>query len=118
VVGCGRGRGDLQGTVTFQNKPVRFGSVQVLGSDGITKAGSINDDGTYVVEDILAGPIKIAVHSPDPGQIHVATRKGEPPPKADRSKWFRLPDKFADFDKSELTFSLRAGPNTFDIPLK
>jgi hypothetical protein len=119
LIGCGPGRGDLSGTVTFGKKPLRFGSVSALGADGIPKSGLIKDDGTYTITDIATGPIKICVTSADPAASQPAERiPGTPQPKVDRTGWFAIPDKYGDFAKSELTFDLKRGANTFNIDLK
>jgi hypothetical protein len=117
--GCGAKRGELGGTVYFQDKIVSSGTVQVVDSAGLPKSCAINGDGTYHIADILAGPLKVAVYSPDPGEVRVIRRKKEnelPDPK-DRSRWFRLPPDYEDFDKSGLTYDLQPGPNTWDIKL-
>jgi hypothetical protein len=119
VLGCGPGRGDLTGTVSYQGKALKVGSVSVLGSDGIPKTDSIRDDGTFLVRDIPAGTIKIAVNSRDPAKSQPKTRKkGAPPPKADRTGWFPIPEKYSDFAKSELSLTLNRGANSWDIELK
>jgi hypothetical protein len=119
VIGCGPGRGDLSGKITYQGKSLRSGSISVLDSEGVPKSGLIQDDGSYLVQDIGAGPIKIAVISPDPGQSQPRPRKKDvPPPKVDRTGWFAIPEKYSDFDKSELSFDLRSGPNAWNIDLK
>src|SRR5262245_15108237 len=88
-VGCGAGRGDLAGTVSYEGKPLRSGSVSVLGSDGLTKGALIQSDGTYRVQDIAGGPAKVAVLSPDPAKSQPRPRKKEAaPPKVDRTGWF------------------------------
>lgn len=119
LAGCGPGVGDLNGKVTFENKPVCSGSVLVQGSDGIVKGGEIKPDSTYRIEGIAAGAVKVSLNSPDPGEMKVAMRKKdqEPPAPKDRSKWFAIPEDYADFDKSGLTFNLKRGSNNWDIPL-
>jgi hypothetical protein len=119
ATGCGPGRGELSGKVSYKDKPVVSGSVVVAGSDGVPKGGEIKPDGTYEVKDIAAGQVKITVHSPDPGAMKIIPRKKDqpPPPPKDRSKWFAIPEAYADFEKSELTFMLKRGKNSFDINL-
>jgi hypothetical protein len=120
VSGCGAGRGDLSGTVSFAGKPLAHGSVLVVGSDGIAKGSPIQSDGTFAVKDIPAGAVKIAVTSPQPEKIKVGMRKqGEaPPPKVDSTRWFRIPDKYGDFETSELRATIRRGTNKLDITLE
>jgi hypothetical protein len=119
VAGCGSGHGDLAGKITYQGKPVRSGSVGVLGQDGITRNSVILPDGSYQVPDIPAGPVKIAVTSPDPATVKPHPRKKDLPiVKVDRSEWFPLPDSYGDFQQSGLIYTLMSGENTVDIALK
>jgi len=119
LIGCGPGRGDLSGKVSFEGKPLKIGSVNVLGQDGLPKGAQISPDGTYKVADIQAGTVKIQVTSLDPASTQPAVRiPGSGTTKADSSGWFPIPDHFGDFEKSKLTFELKPGPNTLDIELK
>jgi hypothetical protein len=119
ALGCGAARGDLAGKVTYKGKALRFGSVSVVGGDGIPITDSIREDGTYLVRDIPVGAIKIAVTSRDPAVSQPkARKKGEVLPKGDRTGWFAIPEKYGDFEKSALTFTLSRGANARDIELK
>lgn len=118
VVGCGGGRGDLSGAVTYKGKPVESGSVTAAGSDGLPKTAFISD-GRYEVRDLPAGPIRLSVSSPDPGQAPRRSLKGGPPlPKGDRTGWFPLPEKYGDLATSGLTAELAAGSSSHNIELK
>lgn len=117
LAGCA-GRGDLKGAVHYQDKTVQVGTVQAAGADGIPRFSLIKE-GTYEIKDLPAGTVRITVSSPDPGQLKVAMRKvGEKPPAADRTGWFPIPEKYADFKTSDLTFDLQRGENRYDIKLK
>jgi hypothetical protein len=119
LLGCESGQGNLSGKVTFGDKAVRYGSVAVHGSDGVLKTGAINTDGTYTVEGLAAGPAKIAVISLDPSESQSKMRKKDAKaPKVEKEGWFSLPEKYADPDKSGLTFDVRRGPNSHDIAMK
>ena len=118
LLGCGGGRADLAGTVTYKGAAVKSGSVSVVGSDGLPKTAAIVD-GRYEVKGVPAGAVKLAVSSPDPVKSRPRSRnKDEPPPKVSADGWFPIPDRYADFNTSELATSLAAGPNAFDIDLK
>ncbi len=123
LVGCGQSYGDLSGKVTYKGNVLRMGTVSVLGSDGITRASMIAKDGTYSVEKVAAGEVKLTVYSPDPelSQPHKRQKKNAPPPpkvEVDKTGWVAIPEKYADFKDSGLTFSLKPGPNSYDIELK
>lgn len=66
--GCGRGVGDVSGRVTHQGKVVVCGSVTLVGPDGMTKSGRINQDGTYSVSGVGAGTVRVAIVSDDPAR--------------------------------------------------
>jgi hypothetical protein len=113
LLGCG-GRGDVNGKVTYQDKAVVFGSVMIVGSDKKLYYGQINEDGSYKVTGVPTGEAKVAVSSPDPNQV--AAKGGAP--KIEAKKWFAIPPKYGDPEKSGLKLSVNGGSNPFDIPLK
>lgn len=120
ISGCGGGTGDLSGTATYQGQPLRMGSINVVGGDGIIRAATIKDDGSYAVTGISTGTVKIAVTSPDPTKRTLASKPksgATVPPMLDSSKWFAIPDKYGDFEQSGLTFPLQRGDNRFAIDL-
>lgn len=129
AAGCGGGTADLSGKVAFQGKPVVFGSVVVIGADGVPKSGVIQPDGTFRVDGVRAGSVKITVSSPPPPGA-AAAKKGredidpskvlkEAPVNPEVAKnWFPIPDRYADPDKSGLGQSLSPGSNQIDLDLK
>jgi hypothetical protein len=119
LIACGcAGRGDLKGTVSYQDKTVQVGTVQAAGYDGVPRFSPIKD-GSYEIKDLPAGGVRMTVSSPDPVQVGVGMRKqGEKPPPTTRAGWFPIPEKYADFNTSDLTFDLQRGPNTHHIKLE
>jgi hypothetical protein len=131
AAGCGGGTADVSGKVTYQGKPVVFGTVLVIGSDGVPKAGAIQKDGTYRVSDVKIGAAKVTVSSPPPPGARKATggRDGRDAPDDERrvadepvdpelvKSWFPLPERYADPAKSDLTTDVKPG-QPFDIDLK
>jgi hypothetical protein len=118
AAGCGAGRGELKGKVTYQGKTVTSGSVLVLGQDGVPRSGLIREDGSYSVPDVRVGAVKIAVTRPEPAASSArpgkyGTRK---PPPAD-PHWFPLPARYAEFETSGVTFTVEKGANEFDVVL-
>jgi hypothetical protein len=65
--GCGR-TATVKGKVTFQGRPVTHGSVILLSSDGKARSGVIESDGSYSVENVPAGDLKIGVISRNPSK--------------------------------------------------
>ena len=117
--GCGPGRGDIVGTVTFEKRTVKSGSVVVRGGDGMTHGGEITLEGTFEIKGVVISEVSAIVHSPDPGAYKTIPRKKDQPadPPKDRTHWFPIPEKFGDFDKSGLKLKMRAGKNTWNIEL-
>ena len=56
----------MQGTVTYKGRPIIAGSVIFLAADHTAHAAVIEPDGTYAVEAMPPGPVKVAVISHDP----------------------------------------------------
>jgi hypothetical protein len=63
LTGCGKSSGDVTGTVHYQGKPLKGGSVTFAPADGQGPSFTtlINEDGTYTVEKVLAGEYKVCV---------------------------------------------------------
>lgn len=120
LAGCGKGKGDLSGTVKHQNKLVQSGSVRVLGSDRIPRVTAIKEDGTYTITQIPVGNVQIAVNSPSPmGMKELPPNKfGKTNMPPDNPNWFAIPPKYAEFDTSGITFAIRKGDNSFIIELE
>jgi hypothetical protein len=118
--GCGSGLATVSGKVTYQDRPVTYGSVIFLGPDEKAASAAIGEDGSYKVEGITPGEARIGVISRDPA-------KGRTPRKAEgkggdgkqeAGGWFPLPRDFESPTGSGLTCPLKAGPNTHNIELK
>jgi hypothetical protein len=121
AAGC-HGTGDVSGKVTFQGKPLVFGTVLFEGSNGALRQGNIEKDGSYVVSGVATGEAKAAVSSRNPKSsdfipIH---REGapKPPPRPDFPGWFPIPSKYDAPYISGLTYSIKQGENKIDIELQ
>ena len=130
AAGCGNGTTDVAGKVTYKGKPVVYGTVVLVGSDGIPKSGAIQPDGSYRVSGVAVGAAKVTVSSPrPPGSGPPAKKQGrdadDDKPPADATpappeviqNWVALPEKYADPGKSDLTATVKAG-EPLDIDLK
>lgn len=130
LTGCG-GTGDVSGKVTCNGKTVVYGTVVIMGSDGITKSGVIQPDGSYTVAGVKTGTAKVAVSSPQPPGHEQAPKKGRergddddkphtpvtPASPEVIKNWFPIPNKYGDVAKTELTVEVKPGQK-FDIELK
>jgi hypothetical protein len=127
AAGCaGRGAGNVSGRVTFKGKPLASGSVVMAADEGPPVTAAINADGTYVCHNVLAGPVKVGVLSPNDA-LEAKERQAQKPgipevaadtPKFDAAKWFPIPGKYANYMNSPLKFDVKKGENTFDIDLE
>jgi hypothetical protein len=121
ALGCA-GKGDVSGKVTYQGKPLVWGTVQFEGSDHLVKQGNINSDGTYTVRGVATGEAKAAVSSINPksSDFQVRQAEGGPPPKPrpEVKGWFPVPEKYDTPFKSGLTYTINRGENKIDIELK
>jgi hypothetical protein len=118
LAGCGRG--DMSGKVTFNDKPVVFGTVLVHGRDGL-RQGAIQPDGSFTVRNIAAGEAKVAINSPSPKGIQLYPNKNpkfKQEPYPDVPGWFPIPKKYEDVQTSGLKYTIRGGSNAIDIELK
>lgn len=89
--GCA-GKATLEGTVTYQGRPVVYGSVVVLSADKTARSGVIRPDGRYTVEGIQPGEVRIAVISREPAKGRKAGPSGTERPTG----WFAIPLAYED----------------------
>lgn len=134
ITGCGPAATDVTGSVTFEGKTVVFGTVVIIGTDGLPRSGAIQPDGTYRVSGVPLGAAKVAISSPRPPGMKVPNAK----PKTGRDEglderrpadenatvdpvvakgWFALPEKYGDPATANLTLEVTANL-VFNFELK
>jgi len=128
VAGCGKGTGDINGTVTYKGTPLKFGTVSVIDSEEKSQAGEIQPDGTYSIKKVALGPAKVTVSATDPKvreeikdmlaksrQVGAGGKfAGERP---DQKKLSVIPEKYSNPDKSGLTVDVQRGATSYNISL-
>jgi hypothetical protein len=90
----------VSGTVTFKGQPLPGGSVILLSQQGTTaimRGGAIREDGSFML-DAPIGPAKVAIHNADIKERHP-------------NRYVAIPAKYADADKSGLTYEVKSGEN-------
>jgi hypothetical protein len=129
LAGCDAGTTDVTGKATYLGKPVVFGTVQVIGADGVPKSGPIQPDGTFRVSGVKVGPARVTVSSPRPPGSGKAAARGRRDEEDERTPvetpasaevvagWFPLPEKYGDPDKSDLKADIKSG-QPLDLDLK
>jgi hypothetical protein len=110
LAGCA-GQGQVSGKVRYQGKPLPSGTITFYDRKNNTVASAIHEDGSYSVEKVVAGPVKITVMTPM--AVYMAGDKPPPGPKPPT-----LPPKYADAAKSGLDFEVKDGPQTHDFDLQ
>jgi hypothetical protein len=131
AAGCSNSA-DVSGKVTYNGKPVVYGTVVVVGADGLPRSGAIQPDGSYKVKAVPLGQAKVAVTSPRPPGSDPPPKKAvgrdadddkprpEPPPPAPPEviqNWVALPEKFGDVNLSNITVTVKSGQPA-DIALR
>jgi hypothetical protein len=127
ITGCGESTGSVHGKVYLQDTLVTAGSVAFTPPDEKVATAEIQPDGSYNIPKVSPGVSKIAVMAAqsvtmppegkmmDPGKMGAAD-KGKGPEVA-KGKSVPIPVKYADAQKSGLTFTVKAGPQEHDIKL-
>jgi hypothetical protein len=139
AAGCGSGtadghsgaRGQVQGTVTFEGKPVPAGSqVLFMGTKGgYTATGAVAADGTYRLSYQVAAGLPVGeyvVQVAPPADAGGAGPSDDPAAMVQRMNLSAkgagaakgpFPDRYAAVGSSGLTFTVGAGDNTADFAL-
>jgi hypothetical protein len=135
AVGCGGGvsRGKVHGKIQYQGKPVASGMVILMGSDNLTYVGDIISDGTYTVDRVPYGPIKVSIQQapprpaprPNPGsqgkgvmsEGKDATRP-PPPPAEPKITGPVIPPSYGDPNNSGLKFDMNSADFEWSVDLK
>jgi hypothetical protein len=126
ISGCDK-TATVTGKVTYQGRPVTYGSVIFLNADKTARSGAIAADGSYRVERVLPGTVKIAIISRDPAKGRSANRGHKPvqpetnagaSPTMSVASWFPLPSRFESPASSPLGCNVPSGQFNHDIDLK
>jgi hypothetical protein len=142
AAGCGN-KGSISGKVTYDGSPLHYGTVSFVTDSGQVFRSEISDDGSYSIKDVPAGNVKIAVVEPmppnpaqggrgggggPPGRANMGPPPGVTlPPNAPtntfdfagrKDKYIKIPDNLADPDRSGKTYTVKGGPQEYNIELK
>jgi hypothetical protein len=139
AAGCGS-KATITGTVTYKDQPIHEGNIVFTPESGGRSVGAVIKDGKYTAEKVPTGPAKVTVtsmYAQGAGGPQELTKKmgGPPadaplPPEArammerrstmasESKKGVKIPDHYADPEKSGLTYTVEAGPQTKDFKLQ
>jgi hypothetical protein len=107
LAGCSKGtpayenRSQVTGSVTFQGKPVRAGSVVMVAKDnpGMMGASVIREDGSFAFADAPLGPVALSVTTE-------SVKFG-----GNQNNYVEIPAKYGDPATSGLTAEIKATDN-------
>lgn len=135
ATGCG-GNGSVSGKVSYNGQALGGGTV-IFYSEGKGSAESqIGPDGSYSIDKIAAGPVKVAVETasakpvaPDPRRPAMPTPPPDQTPKgadtslynassAPKGKYVAIPETYGNPATSGLTYDVKAGSQQKDFDLK
>ncbi len=139
ATGCSAS-GKISGKVTFKDKPLTGGTVLFVSTEGRgTGRSPISEDGSYTIEKMAAGPVKIAVETSSAQEGASGPRRSPPKsmqpgsgadlpaaagkssiysPKSGMSKAEKIPPEYSDPETSGLTYTVTGGSQTHNIELK
>jgi hypothetical protein len=126
--GCGgskdTNKSEVTGKVTYNDKPVA-GQVVFVTSGGIETSAPIQPDGSYTIINPPTGTMQVYI-KPMPGALAGAAspKGGAGGPELSKDMTtvpaggVQPPAKYTKADSSGLTYEVKAGKQTYDIPLK
>jgi hypothetical protein len=129
VAGCGGGaKGKVSGKVYYKDAPLKGGNVTFVAADKQSYLAEILEDGSYEVEKLPPGEVKIAVETTSlrPPNANVLRNKPpadaggsyKPPDYEARAKRFvAIPERYSDPDHSGLMYTVKKGKQEYDIKL-
>jgi hypothetical protein len=127
AAGCGSASGTVKGKVSYNGAPLKGGTVTFFYPDGRGFPIGILADGTYTLDRLPLGPVKVCVDtsSLDPKKhlrySYAPPPGAKPPPgfsPTSAEAYVAIPAKYADPAKTDLTYDVTGGTQTHDIELK
>jgi hypothetical protein len=121
VLGCGgnKNEGQVSGTVTYQGKPLPIGTISFLDSSNQALASSAINNGTYALPvKVPVGPVKAIVTTPGSssgGRRPTVVRNNK---RVEKITVIPIPGKYGSADQSGLTYTVKRGPNEYNIDLQ
>jgi hypothetical protein len=136
ATGCGSPKGSVSGKVNYKGSPLKGGQVTFFMANGSNVSSEITEDGSYSIDKVVAGPVKISVSTSSlrpasaagPGQAQGGHRSYSPPAgqenpnksesTADRAKrYVAIPEKYEDAKTSGKEYTVKSGKQEYNIDL-
>ncbi len=113
LAGCGRGWGQVSGTVRYKGQALPNGTITFYDEANQPVSSPIDADGKYAVDKVAAGKVKITVTAPMPIYLPGDPKRFEKPP----ANMPNLPARYADAEQSGLNRTVKAGSQTLILDL-
>lgn len=122
-MGCGTSTATVTGKVTMNGTPVTAGAVTFHGEGQFVQSAAIDSGGNYSISNAPIGPVKVTVQSAQPRAARnmpgkTATKHPGEKGGAAAAASTSIPAKYGDPNQSGLSFTLKAGSQTIDLPLQ
>lgn len=131
VSGCGGGKGDVSGLVTFKGEPLPNGRVTFICQTGTKEVfSSAVVNGRYTIAGIPVGPVTITVETfpPPPATAPPTNIPGGVPPHIKGlpgpgeslpapEKYVAVPPRYSNMQQSRLSYTVTAGRQEHEITL-
>ena len=126
IAGCAQ-KGSVSGKVRYNRQLLTSGTI-TFHNGGNAVGAPIAADGTYKIDKVPVGDVKVAVAVPKAPDMPAAARMMDPAkmrappdaakPAADAAKTVQIPWQYQDPEKSGLTYTVTPGPQEKDFDLK
>jgi hypothetical protein len=127
ISGCGGGgkpSGTVSGTVTYKGEPLPQGRVTFYGPNNQVASALIEEGGKYTATKVPLGEVKVAVDTP-PAPSKAAIKAAKDKRRFERGvpivlpeNTISIPKKYENPELSGLSLTVKAGSQSYDIPLK
>jgi hypothetical protein len=128
ALGCGSSTTTVTGQVYFGETLVKGGTVTLYCADGQGRLGGIREDGTYTIDQVPIGAVKVCVDTSALDPKRRKTYTYAPPPgkkatlpggeEAAPGGYVAIPAKYATQGTTDLTFEATGGSQRYDIRMK
>jgi hypothetical protein len=138
AAGCGQGPlARVSGKVTYRGEAVPAGNITFHSEDQGPYSAALHEDGSYEIIDVPPGEMVVTVETEtynpnkarpayggskgnaiDAQRLEAEKQMGRPINAGGPPKYVRIPPKYARFETSQLTATLKPGRQTYDIELK
>jgi hypothetical protein len=100
----------VHGTISYQGQKLQSGILKFVGPEGAYSAAQIQEDGTFIITDVVPGEVKVGVVEAPQGSGKPGTSKEPKTPPVS------LPEKYRDPETSGLKYTIT--PETRELPIE